>query len=575
MLLIELSANNEKFKTVKFNPTGLSLIIAHKEDPDSTKTFNSVGKSLMIALIHFCLGSNQKKEFKNKLKDWVFTLKYSINGTDYTASRSTNEQDFIVLNGQKKTLRLFNDFMFDQLFTHPDNENYLSFRSLISRFIRQGKAGYTDFDKFIPKENAITQLVNNSFLLGLDVSRVIVKVNLRKEFDDIEKLRKNIENNQEFKALFASKKVKDIDLHIQSAKEEISKLTANIDNFIIAENYTQLKKDADEISNKLNHLRNKLTLSNLSLENISKSLKLRPDVSFEEVNNIYQQAKISFPEILKKQLIEVEHFHNSIVDERGTRLKKEKTKIEKQLKDITEQVKFYEKEEDRILQQLKGVGALDEYTSLNQKLSSIKSKFENLEFLKKMTTQFKNRTSEIKSEIEKENIVTNNYLDNEYALIKEENIKIFKDIAHEFYPKSIAGIEIKNHEGNNQIRFDIDATINSDSGDAVGNMKLFCFDWMILQTKHNHNVQFILHDSRITADVDPRQIAILLRYAYNKSKELNTQYIIALNENTLFNAKEYLTEDEYQNIYACKVLKLSDLSHEEKLLGDYIEINYE
>ena len=575
MRLIELSANKETFKTVTFNPSGLSLIIAHKEDPNSTGTFNSVGKSLMIALVHFCLGAKKNNEFKEKLKDWVFTLKFSINDTEYAAIRSIAEQDIIILNGQKKSVKLFNDFMFDQLFKYENAESFLSFRSLISRFIRQGKAGYVTFNKFIPKENAITELVNNSFLLGLDVSRVIAKNKLRKEYEDIEKLRKNIESNPEFKALFTSKKIKDIDIHIQTTKETIQNLTNSIENFIIAENYSQLKKEADEISNQLNHLRNKLTLSNIALENIVKSLKIRPDVTFDEINALYEQAKINFPEIIKKQLQEVEHFHSSIVDERSLRLKKEKEKIEKRIIEISEQIKYQEKAEDSTLQQLRGKGALDEYTALNQRLSKIKSEHENLEFLKKMTTQFKNRSSEIKSDLEKENIATNNYLINEYSTIKEENIKIFKSIAHEFYPNKIAGIEINNHDGNNQIRYEINATINTDAGDAVGNIKLFCFDWMILQSKHNHDIQFILHDSRITADVDPRQIAILLKYAYRRAKEINTQYIIALNENTLYNAKEYLTTNEYNKIYGCKVLKLSDASNDDKLLGEYIEMDYE
>jgi uncharacterized protein YydD (DUF2326 family) len=575
MRLIELSANKETFKTVTFNPSGLSLIIAHKEDPDSTNTFNSVGKSLMIALIHFCLGSKKNNEFKEKLKDWIFTLKFSIDNVEYTAVRSTSDQDYIILNGQKKTLTLFNEYMFDQLFKYDKIVNFLSFRSLISRFIRQEKAGYVDFDKFVPKENQITQLVNNSFLLGLDVSRVIAKSKLRKEYEDIEKLRKNVENNPEFKTLLASKKIKDIDIHIQSTKEAIQSLSNNLDNFIIAENYTQLKKNADDISNQLNQLRNKLTLSKIALENIHKSLKIRPDVTFNEINALYEQAKINFPEIIKKQLQEVEQFHNSIVDERSLRLKKEKEKIEKRIADITDQIKQYEKIEDSILQQLKGKGALDEYTALNHRLSLIKSEYENLEFLKKMTTQFKNRSSEIRSEFEKENISTNNYLINDYSPTKEENIKIFKSIAHAFYPNKIAGIEINNHEGNNQIRYEINATINTDAGDAVGNMKLFCFDWMLLQAKHNHNIQFILHDSRITADVDPRQIAILLKYAYRMAKDIDVQYIIALNENTLYNAKENLTDEEYNQIYDCKVLKLSDASNDDKLLGEYIEMAYE
>jgi uncharacterized protein YydD (DUF2326 family) len=37
-------------------------------------TYNSVGKSLTIALVHFCLGSNRNIEFETKLKSWCFFI---------------------------------------------------------------------------------------------------------------------------------------------------------------------------------------------------------------------------------------------------------------------------------------------------------------------------------------------------------------------------------------------------------------------------------------------------------------------------------------------------------------------
>ncbi len=60
MRLIELSANKESFKTVSFKPEGISLIVGKREAPDipnKKKTYNSVGKSLIIRIVHFCLAS--------------------------------------------------------------------------------------------------------------------------------------------------------------------------------------------------------------------------------------------------------------------------------------------------------------------------------------------------------------------------------------------------------------------------------------------------------------------------------------------------------------------------------------
>ena len=54
MRLIRLSANRESFKPVMFNETGLTLIVGSKTK--GGETYNGVGKSLIVALLHFCLG---------------------------------------------------------------------------------------------------------------------------------------------------------------------------------------------------------------------------------------------------------------------------------------------------------------------------------------------------------------------------------------------------------------------------------------------------------------------------------------------------------------------------------------
>ena len=64
MRLIKLSANKDSFKTIKFNPTGLTIIVGAKSK--GGETYNGVGKSLVIELLHFCLGSSKNPEFELK-----------------------------------------------------------------------------------------------------------------------------------------------------------------------------------------------------------------------------------------------------------------------------------------------------------------------------------------------------------------------------------------------------------------------------------------------------------------------------------------------------------------------------
>ena len=70
MKLIKLYSNKKSFRTVRFNEKGLSIILAKKKEntQGGKKTYNGTGKSLIIALIHFCLGSNPNSAFEKSLK---------------------------------------------------------------------------------------------------------------------------------------------------------------------------------------------------------------------------------------------------------------------------------------------------------------------------------------------------------------------------------------------------------------------------------------------------------------------------------------------------------------------------
>jgi len=53
MRLIELTSSKSTFKTVRFNRTGLSLIVARHTQKNLQATYNGVGKSLVITLLHY------------------------------------------------------------------------------------------------------------------------------------------------------------------------------------------------------------------------------------------------------------------------------------------------------------------------------------------------------------------------------------------------------------------------------------------------------------------------------------------------------------------------------------------
>ncbi len=123
------------------------------------------------------------------------------------------------------------------------------------------------------------------------------------------------------------------------------------------------------------------------------------------------------------------------------------------------------------------------------------------------------------------------------------------------------------------MQFDIDAKIESDTSDGINNVKIFCYDLTLLFKGHNHNIDFIFHDSRLFDGIDERQKADIFRTVYEEFSNTNKQYIATVNQNQLDEIKRLLTEEEFQRIITENtILTLTDESDSQKLLGIKVDI---
>jgi uncharacterized protein YydD (DUF2326 family) len=218
---------------------------------------------------------------------------------------------------------------------------------------------------------------------------------------------------------------------------------------------------------------------------------------------------------------------------------------------------------------------LEEFSKLNEQYSQLQIRYNKLTDYKELLNTYNSKIDEIKEGFVKENSDANKYL-KENEILKKRNIEVFNSFAEQFYENKTSGIIIENNEGENQKRFNIEATIDSDSGDGVNSAKIFCFDWTLLKNQNNHIVKFILHDSRLISEMDPRQIAIMFHVAHFNTTEYYFQYIISANQKELDSLKDVLSEEEY-NLYIEKNIfeNLTDDSDEGKLLGITIDLNYD
>ncbi|MEG1254835.1 DUF2326 domain-containing protein [Clostridium sp.] len=579
MYLKKLSSNKSQFHTIEFKE-GLNFIIGRRQNPEIKKleeTYNGVGKSLIIELIHFCLGSNKIDVFEEHLTGWTFTLEVEINGEEFIVTRSCDEQTTCIVNDKEMSISKYTSLLAEKVFkiTSNDKISNVTFRSLISRFIRRYKSSYNKYETYIIKETPYAKLVNNSYLLGLDAEMVQSKMKQKKQIDELVKSKRAVEKDPVLKEYFVGNE--DLDIEITDLKDDINELETKLNEFKVAENYRDIQKQADEISYKKRELANQIVLVQNSIRKVEKSLDIKPDIELGSILKMYDEAKLVFDDNVVRNLEQVTEFHNKLLANRKTRLESQKQSLLNSKNDLEKNANKYAKELDRLIGFLGSHGALEEYTALSKEINELRLKLEKANDYKNILETYDDKLAEANINIEQQKLAASKYVKENKALL-EDIMNTFRSYSKTFYKDKSSGLDIKVNDGNNQLRFDINAKIIGDSSDGISEVCIFCFDMTLLKLK-NHNVDFIFHDSRLFANMDPRQRLSLLKIVESETKKGKMQYIASLNEDLILTLKDIVAEEDYENYKALidenTILVLTDTSDEDKLLGMTKDIPYD
>ncbi len=575
MQLVRVYSNHNSFRNVYFNLNKPNFIIAKQKDPGNSedgKTYNGVGKSLLVRIVHYCLGSSIKdyKVFCEKLSGWEFFLDFKIGVRNFTASRTTDEPNKITLNGEQTSLDKFKKEMEKLCFSIPEDVSYLSFRSMIPFFIRPKKESYVDCKKPGKAGSEYQTLLYNSFLLGLDIKLAEKKYKLKKEQERIRKLEKNFKEDSLLRDYFTGDR--DVSLTLVDLDEKIKRIDEDLNNFKVADDYHDIQKEADSVEKELFDLNNEITIIKNNIAHIDESLKITPSMNSSELESIYAESKVFFPEIVKKSLNEIDNFYTNLLTNRIRRLSEQKNQLKIIQNQKIKTSKNLKEKLDRLLKYLGEHQALDLFLSLSHKVAELKSQKENLEKYQILQSEYKSKERQTEKDMIDLSEITDTYLSK-----IEDNTRIirefFRSLAKTFYPQSIVGLTISTNEGENQLVFDIEPKIESDGSDGISNVKLFCYDLSLLFEGENHNIDFIFHDSRLYDGIDERQKTTMFKIIGRYFSKSDKQYISTVNQNQLNEIKANLSPEEYKFIIEDNtILTLTDDSDTEKLLGIKVDI---
>ncbi|MCP3851349.1 MAG: DUF2326 domain-containing protein, partial [Gammaproteobacteria bacterium] len=530
-------SNQASFKSVKFDK-GLNVVIAErKEESDEKKTTNSRGKSTLIAIINFCLGSDANRSGLciDELAGWNFTIDLTLLGKRVKVMREIDNPLKFLIKGDTKDwpiepeldeetnnhflgLDKWKRLLGMTLFDIPQASN-LSTRSLLSYFMRSGNDAYSKPLKFFSNQADNAAHVYNTFFIGLEHKYANKWCELDKQFKTLKALDDAIKAGvHETQGELEARKIE--------LEEELSKSRRILADFKVHERYKDIQTKANQLTKELHKLANQNVFERGKLNHYERAVTEEVPPDQEKLEAIYEETGLVFPDSVKRTLGEASAFHSQVIKNRAMFLEAEIMRIKNEIANREASIKTLNDRRAECMEILNTHGALEEYSRLQEEHTKIKEKFEQiLNKIEDIRDKAKKRKAikSIKLELDKE--ATIDY--EEKREIWEQAIRLFNESA-----KSLYGVpgEFVIDISDKGYRFNVD--IPGGRGGGIGKMKVFCYDLMVIccmQKILGKNIDFLLHDSIIYEGVDERQIAHAIEQAASKAKEYGFQYIITIN----------------------------------------------
>lgn len=561
MKLLYLRSSNQKFNSIEFKE-GLNIIIGSQKTKDSNASFNGVGKSMSLRLIHYILGSTFGKQ--KKLKEYLgtygnFELAFEHLGKKYIIDKDFSNNDFYINNIKFNTKNYSKKL--NEIFIQ--GSNLISFRQLFNCFARRHDPKenyYSDALKQQARpETDYRQKFVNLFLLGVDAYLIEKNYDLKEQLTNIKLMAKTIKFYEEKLGRSNEKDLQD----------KIEKLELNLKNFMVADDYKNLKEEADRLTIFLNEYRNKLYTLNKHLRlknNIYENSEIQ-EIDIEKIKEIYKEAEFFFNEKVIKEVDEVQKFHNNLISNRKKRVELEIEEINIDIKEVKLIISEIGEKRDALLKNLCSTGALEERDGLKDILKIYEQEKKEMEKYKNILEKLKSDKLKLEEELLELRKKRNKYIKGkENDLLEIESM--FKKIVYRFYNNTNATLKISENDSAKYC-FDIDVSIPKQDSQGVGEVKIFSYD-ILLYLLNPNILNFLAHDGCLFSEMDERQGATIFKIIIELIKSNNLQYYLNINEVTLNKIlkENILTEEEVGYIVGSKRLELFDNSPENWLFGE-------
>ncbi|EGR2756352.1 DUF2326 domain-containing protein [Vibrio parahaemolyticus] len=574
MKLLKLYSSNPNFKTITFNP-GVNIVAGLQSSSLSTDTYNGIGKSSSLQLVHLMLGGKLDSKYPsdrmllNFLSGYgEFFLDLKVGTVPYTIRVNFNDGVYY-LNNEKVGKHATLSKRLTEKFLNTPSE-HISFKQVLNCFARRYLPSRNYYTDALQQQGRSTedfyQRISNLVLLGLDVSLANQFKKIRDELDKIEKTKNTLK----------SANLTENESELRDLEDKLDKLVSDKNSFVIAKNYDELQREADELTEQMNKLRNKIFFNDRDIRSKKDILDISKEVQsvdLSKVERIFEEANFHFPELVQKRLEQAEEFHIRVHSSRRKRLEQQVNQLKQENEELNSKLLSLEPVRDSILKDLDSKGALEEYNSIVEHIRTIEAKIAELSSYQTTVAAVEKEQAELESQKAAVKLQAVEYIEAQKENIKEIEKK-FRSLVRRFYADHGGALRIQKNAGEAKYLFDIEPYIQKDASQGVGEVKIFCYDMLLFQLNPKL-LGFMAHDSFLFGGVDLRQTKMMFKIALEMCKNNNLQYFVNLNKDVyeqLISTEaedDVLTKEDKETIIHGTVLELFDDKPENTLFGQY------
>lgn len=537
MFLKELKIENKfgVIREIDFHK-GLNLIVDETIEKNKKTTGNNVGKTTVLRLVDFCLGSSGKNiykdsEFKEQenstIKDFLINTEVLVtleivDDLDFPSESIIITKNF--LNYRKKIQEingevLLNDKEFDlklkELIFNTEVEKP-TFKQIVSKNIRDEKNKLTNIVKVL---NPYTKIEEYEalflFWLGIKTDKHNQKELLGKEKTREENFQKRLKKEGELSL---------IEQQLELVNSKIEELQQLKSNFNFNEKFESQLIELNEVKLNLSKLSAELSRFNMRRELILESkvdLKNeKTNIDVNQIESLYNKASKLIPNI-QVSFQETVKFHNDLIDEKIKYIDSELPSLAEKLKTISMDISSLRRREKGLSEFISASEYSDDYDIILTDLNSLFERKGNLEERKKYWVTSNEKLERINEELE----TINSEINSKDSIIQKRITlfnKYFTKVSSKLYGEEYLLSTQKHDKGYDLIVTNIEG--NPSTGKKKGQIAAFDFAYILfaeeIETKFIH---FIMHDQ--LENMHDNQLSTIL---IDLANSINCQFILPI-----------------------------------------------